>query len=431
MPKLTTRTLIAGLSLVALALAIGGWWYLSVDNAATASGQAAQQGQRPAGQGGPRAGGPRPGGPGAAGANPWNAPVPVRVVAAGSSDLKVQVKAIGTVTPLNTVVLQSRVSGPLLEVLFKEGEKVEAGQLLARIDPAPYQVKLSQAEGVKQQNVAQLVNAEQDLALYQKLKQQNSISAQQFNNQQSLVNQLKGTLKSNQAQIDAAKLELSYTEIKAPISGRLGLRRVDPGNLVQANSADGLVTITQSSPIAVQFTIPETQLAQVRDAYRKGVALSVEAWDRSEQQQLTSGVLTTLDNQIDLATGTLKLKAEFANQHEELFPNQFVNVRLNVAVQSGAVTIPQDAVQYGSQGTYVYTIDKAQKSQIKMLKLGAVDNGLVAVEEGLAAGDLVVLEGLDRLRPSRQVEVIADAGREAPVKSEAPVKKARPARQAN
>jgi len=430
MPKLTTRTLIAGLSLVALA--IGGWWYFTAD--AGSAGQTAQQGQRPAGQGGPRAGGPRPGGPGAggpgAGANPWNAPVPVRVIAAGSADLKVQVKAIGTVTPLNTVVLQSRVSGPLLEVLFKEGEKVEAGQLLARIDPAPYQVKLSQAEGVKQQNVAQLLNAEQDLALYQKLKQQNSISAQQFNNQQSLVNQLKGTLKSNQAQIDAAKLELSYTEIKAPISGRLGLRRVDPGNLVQANSADGLVTITQSSPIAVQFTIPETQLAQVRDAYRKGVALSVEAWDRSEQQ-LTSGVLTTLDNQIDLATGTLKLKAEFANQHEELFPNQFVNVRLNVAVQSGAVTIPQDAVQYGSQGTYVYTVDQAQKSQIKMLKLGAVDNGLVAVEEGLAAGDLVVLEGLDRLRPGRQVEVIADAGSEAPVNSEAKAKKTKPARQAN
>jgi len=324
-------------------------------------------------------------------------------------------------------VLQSRVSGPLLEVLFKEGEKVEAGQLLARIDPAPYQVKLSQAEGAKQQNVAQLQNAEQDLALYQKLKQQNSISAQQFNNQQSLVNQLKGALKSNQAQIDAAKLELSYTEIKAPISGRLGLRRVDPGNLIQANSADGLVTITQSSPIAVHFTIPETQLAQVREAYRKGVALSVEAWDRSEQQQLTSGVLTTLDNQIDLATGTLKLKAEFANQQEELFPNQFVNVRLNVAVKSGAVTIPQDAVQYGSQGTYVYTIDNEQKSQIKMLKLGAVDNGLVAVEEGLAAGDLVVLEGLDRLRPGRQVEVIADV----PAGSEAPVKNSRPSRQAN
>lgn len=427
MPKLTTRTFIAGLSIAVLAG--GGWWYFTAEP--EASGQSAQQGQRPAGQGGPRAGGPRPGGAGGPGANPWNAPVPVRVIAAGSSDLKVQIKAIGTVTPINTVVLQSRVSGPLLEVLFKEGEKVEAGQLLARIDPAPYQVKLSQAEGTKQQNVAQLQNAEQDLALYQKLKQQNSISAQQFNNQQSLVNQLKGTLKSNQAQIDAAKLELSYTEIKAPISGRLGLRRVDPGNLIQANSADGLVTITQSSPIAVHFTIPETQLAQVREAYRKGTALTVEAWDRSEQQQLTSGVLTTLDNQIDLATGTLKLKAEFTNQQEELFPNQFVNVRLNVAVQNNAVTIPQDAVQYGSQGTYVYTIDKEQKSQIKMLKLGAVDNGLVAVEEGLAAGDIVVLEGLDRLRPGRQVEVIADSGNEAPVSQDGQGQKTRPARQAN
>jgi len=417
MPKLTTRTLIVGLGLVVLAG--GSWWYF-----ATAPEAAAQNaGQRPAGPGGPRAGGP--------GANPWNAPVPVRVIAAGQSDLKVQIKAIGTVTPINTVVVQSRVSGPLLEVLFKEGEKVEAGQLLARIDPAPYQVKLAQAEGTRQQNVAQLQNAEQDLELYQKLKQQNSISAQQFNNQQSLVNQLKGTLKSNQAQIDAAKLELSYTEIKAPISGRLGLRRVDPGNLVQANSADGLVTITQGSPIAVQFTIPETQLAQVRDAYRQGEALTVEAWDRSEQQQLTSGLLTTLDNQIDLATGTLKLKAEFANQQEELFPNQFVNVRLNVAVQSGAVTIPQDAVQYGSQGTYVYTIDQNQKSQIKMLKLGAVDNGMVAVEEGLAAGDLVVLEGLDRLRPGRQVEVIADAGSETPATHQAQAQKTRPARQAN
>jgi membrane fusion protein, multidrug efflux system len=220
------------------------------------------------------------------------------------------------------------------------------------------------------------------------------------------VNQLKGTLKSNQAQIDAAQLELDYTQIKAPISGRLGLRKVDPGNLVQANSAEGLVTITQSSPIAVQFTIPETQLQAVRSAVQAGKELTVEAWDRSEQQQLSAGLLTTLDNQIDLATGTLKLKAQFANSNEELFPNQFVNVRLNVAVQNGAVTIPQDAVQYGSQGTYVYTVDDKNKAQLKMLKLGAVDNGLIAVEEGLNAGDLVILEGLDRLRPGRDVEVV-------------------------
>ncbi|GAA0668664.1 MdtA/MuxA family multidrug efflux RND transporter periplasmic adaptor subunit [Rheinheimera tangshanensis] len=341
--------------------------------------------------------------------NPWAMPVPVRVIEAGSTDLKVQIKAIGTVTPLNTVLVQSRVSGPLQQVFFEEGQKVEAGQLLAQIDPADYKVELAQAQGQKEQNIALLKSAEQDLERFAKLKEQNTIAAQQMNAQQALVSQLKGAIKSNQAAIDAAALQLSYTQIKAPISGRLGLRAVDPGNLIQANSAEGLVTITQSSPIAVVFTIPETQLQQVRSAFRAGSALSVEAWDRAEQMQLTSGTLTTLDNQIDIATGTLKLKAEFANQNEELFPNQFVNVRLNVAVQSGAVTIPQDAVQYGAQGTYVYMIDDNNKAQIRLLKLGAVDNGLVAVEEGLKAGDKVVLEGLDRLRPDREVEVIQDA----------------------
>lgn len=331
------------------------------------------------------------------------------MIEAGSTDLKVQIKAIGTVTPLNTVLVQSRVSGPLQQVFFREGQKVEAGQLLAQIDPADYKVQLAQAQGQKDQNLAQLKSAEQDLERYAKLKEQNTIAAQQMNTQQALVNQLKGAIKSNQAAIDAAALQLSYTQIKAPISGRLGLRAVDPGNLIQANSAEGLVTITQSSPIAVVFTIPETQLQQVRTAFRAGAALTVEAWDRAEQMQLSSGTLTTLDNQIDIATGTLKLKAEFANQNEELFPNQFVNVRLNVAVQSGAVTIPQDAVQYGAQGTYVYMVDQNNKAQIRVLKLGAVDNGLVAVEEGLKAGDKVVLEGLDRLRPDREVEVIQDA----------------------
>ena len=406
MPKITKTAVVVILSLI---VAGGGFWWWQQDVQAEKIGvpQSAAAGPgAKAGQGGQRPKGARPaGGPGGAG-NPWNAAVPVRVIAAQTTDLKVQIKAIGTVTPLNTVVVQSRVSGPLQKLFFNEGEKVQAGQLLAQIDPAPYQVKLAQAEGTQQQNVAQLENAEADLALYQKLKQQNSISAQQYNAQQALVNQLKGTLKSNQAQIDAAKLELSYTQIKAPISGRLGLRKVDPGNLVQANSAEGLVTITQSSPIAVQFTIPETQLQAVRAAVQAGKELTVEAWDRAEQQQLTAGVLTTLDNQIDLATGTLKLKAQFANNNEELFPNQFVNVRLNVAVQNGAVTIPQDAVQYGSQGTYVYTVDDKNKAQLKMLKLGAVDNGLIAVEEGLKAGDLVILEGLDRLRPGRDVEVV-------------------------
>lgn len=376
------------MAVVALIAAGAAWWFWPTEPAPTAAAQRQM--------------------------NPWAMPVPVRVVPATAADLRVQIKAIGTVTPLNSVVVQSRVSGPLQALHFKEGDKVAAGQLLAEIDAADYQVQLAQAQGQLEQNLAQLKNAENDLALYSRLREQNSISAQQFNNQQALVEQLKGSLRSNQAQLDAAKLQLSYTQIKAPISGRLGLRRVDVGNLIQANSAEGLVTITQSSPINVVFAIPENQLQQVRQAMRAGEPLVVEAWDRAEQQLLTSGVLTTLDNQIDIATGTLRLKAEFANQQEELFPNQFVNVRLNVAVRSGAVTIPQDAVQYGSAGTYIYTIED-NKAQIRQVKLGPVDNGMVAIEEGLSVGTPVVLEGLDRLRPGRAVEIITEQGSAAPV----------------
>jgi len=369
-------------------------------------------GQRPAGGGegrGPR----RAGGPGGAGGNPWNAAVPVRVIEAQTTDLKVQFKTIGTATALNTVLVQPRVGGPLLQLHFTEGQKVEAGQLLAEIDPAPYQVKLAQAEGQLQQNVAQLKNAELDLALYETLKSQNSISRQQYNTQQALVNQLKGSMKSNQAQIDAAKLELSYTRILAPISGKTGLRKVDAGNLVQANSAEGLVSITQSAPIFVVFSIPESQLQSLRLAVRdlqmqqqnQQKKLVVEAWDRSDKQLLATGELTTLDNQIDPATGTLKLKAQFANSDDSLFPNQFVNVRLNIAEQAGAVTIPQDAVQYGADGTYIYVVEN-NKAQLKMLELGVVDNGQVEVRKGLAAGDQIVMEGLDRLRPGRDVTVV-------------------------
>lgn len=376
------------MAVVALIAAGAAWWFWPTEPAPTAAAQRQM--------------------------NPWAMPVPVRVVPATAADLRVQIKAIGTVTPLNSVVVQSRVNGPLQALHFKEGDKVEAGQLLAEIDAADYQIQLAQAQGQLEQNLAQLKNAENDLALYSRLREQSSISAQQFNNQQALVEQLKGSLRSNQAQLDAAKLQLSYTQIKAPISGRLGLRRVDVGNLIQANSAEGLVTITQSSPINVVFAIPENQLQQVRQAMRAGEPLVVEAWDRAEQQLLTSGVLTTLDNQIDIATGTLRLKAEFANQQEELFPNQFVNVRLNVAVRSGAVTIPQDAVQYGSAGTYIYTIED-NKAQIRQVKLGPVDNGMVAIEEGLSVGTPVVLEGLDRLRPGRAVEIITEQGSAAPV----------------
>jgi multidrug efflux system membrane fusion protein len=390
----------------------GGWVWQQWSSSDAAQGQpgvasspqAAPQasGQRPAGQGRPQGGpGARQGG----GGNPWTMPVPVRVVATKQQDLTVQLKTIGTVVPEQTVLVQSRVSGVLQKLHFQEGDVVQAGQLLAQIDPAEFQVQLAQAEGQQQQNIAQLSNAKADLALYEKLVAQKSISQQQFNQQQALVKQLEGTLKSDQARVDAARLQLSYTKITAPITGRTGLRKVDVGNLIQANNATGLVSITQSQPVNVLFTIAETELPQVRASLQQTQQLTVEAWDRNEKIRFATGALKTLDNQIDVSTGTVKIKARFDNTDEQLFPNQFVNVRLNVATRDQALTIPVDAVQYGASGTYVYVI-KENKAEVKPVQLGPVAGDIVAIEQGLAVGDLVVLEGLDRLRPGRQVEVI-------------------------
>jgi multidrug efflux system membrane fusion protein len=341
--------------------------------------------------------------------NPWMSPVPVRTVTAIREDLKVHIKAIGSVTPLNTVTLRSRVDGPLMRVLFEEGQRVNAGDLLAEIDPAPYRARLAQAEGTLQETRAQLKNAEEDLVLYQRLLKQNSIPKQQVDKQEALVEQFKGTLKNHQGQLDDARLQLSYTRIEAPISGRLGLRRVDVGNLVNASDTEGLVTITQTQPIAVVFTIPENQLVAVRSAYatanQEKAPLAVEAWDRSEQQQLATGVLTTLDNQIDSATGTLRLKAQFDNTDDMLFPNQFVNARLHLQTLKDAITIPVDAVQFGSKGTYVYVIEDG-KAKILTLKLGPTEGDRVAVLEGLDAGQAVVLEGIDRLNEGREAKVV-------------------------
>ena len=341
--------------------------------------------------------------------NPWMGPTPVHVVSVTQEDLKVHIKAIGSVVPLNTVTVRSRVEGQLLRVLFDEGQQVKAGDLLAEIDPATYKVRLAQAEGTLQQTRAQLKNAEEDLRLYEQLLTKNSIAKQQFDKQQALVEQWRGTLKNHSAQLDDARLQLSYTRITAPINGRLGLRRVDVGNLVKTGDSEGLVTITQTQPIAVSFTIPENQLMAVRDAYAAAqtgkTQLSVEAWDRSEQQQLASGALTTLDNQIDTATGTLRLKAEFDNSDDRLFPNQFVNARLHLQTLDGALTIPADAVQYGSKGTYVYTVIDG-KAQMRPIKVGALEGDRIAVLDGLKAGEQVVLEGIDRLWPGKDVKVM-------------------------
>ncbi len=341
--------------------------------------------------------------------NPWMGPTPVHIVKVTKEDLKVHIKAIGSVVPLNTVTVRSRVDGELLRILFEEGQQVKAGDLLAEVDPASYKVRLAQAEGTLQETRAQLKNAEDDLRLYERLITQKSIAQQQFDKQEALVEQLQGTLKTHSAQVDDARLQLSYTRITAPITGRLGLRRVDVGNLVNAGDNNGLVTITQTRPIAVSFTIPENQLVAVRAAYsaaeKASSTLPVEAWDRGEQSLLATGKLTTLDNQIDTATGTLRLKAQFDNDDDGLFPNQFVNARLHLSTLDGAVTIPIDAVQYGSKGTYVYVV-KEGKATMRSIKLGALEGARTSVLEGLAEGEEVVLEGIDRLWEGKDVKVM-------------------------
>ncbi len=299
------------------------------------------------------------------GNSPWDGPVPVRLTEVGSGDFHIELKALGTVTALNTVNVRSRVDGELVKVFFEEGQLVKAGDLLAQIDPRPYQVALQQAEGTLAQNQAQLKNAEIDLARYQGLYAEDSIAKQTLDTQQALVGQYRGTVKSNQAAVAEARLNLDFTRIRAPISGRLGLRQVDLGNLVRSSDTTPLVVITQVEPIAVNFTLPEKDLPPVLARVRDNQQLRVEAWDRGEQQRLAEGELHSLDNQIDVATGTVKLKARFANAGEQLFPNQFVNVRLRVETRQQATLIPSAAVQFGARGTFVFVLGEGDKVQIR------------------------------------------------------------------
>jgi membrane fusion protein, multidrug efflux system len=348
--------------------------------------------------------GPNPAWAGTAGAPA----MPVRVSKAELRDLPVHLKAIGTVTPLNTVTVRSRVDGQLLRIEFVEGARVKAGDLLAEIDPEPYRIRLAEVEGRQRQNVAQLETARADLERLKQLNEKNLVTNQEMDAQQALVREREGAVASDAAAVANARLQLAYTRIEAPIAGRLGLRRVDPGNLIRANDADGLVTITQTQPIAVMFTVPEIDLPKVIEPLRAGAQLPVEAWDRGERNLLATGVLTTVDNQIDLATGTLRLKATFANEDESLFPNQFVNVRLRVRVIEDAIVIPAAAVQFGARGTYVYIVTPDNKSTLREVTLGASDGVMQAVESGLEPGDPVVLEGIDRLREGRNVVVVDD-----------------------
>ena len=343
----------------------------------------------------------------AANLSPWSGPVPVRLTEVRSGDFAVELKALGTVTALNTVNVRSRVDGELVKVLFEEGQRVKAGDVLAQIDPRPYQVALQQAEGTLAQNQAQLKNAEIDLARYQGLFKEDSIARQTLDTQQALVGQYRGTVKSDQAAVAEARLNLDFTRIRAPISGRLGLRQVDIGNLVRSSDTTPLVVITQVEPIAVNFTLPEKDLPPVLARVRAGQKLAVQAWDHGEQTLLAEGELHSLDNQIDVATGTVKLKARFANAGELLFPNQFVNVRLRVETRRQATLIPSAAVQFGTRGTFVFVLGDDDKVHLRDIQVGASDGATSLIDAGLKVGERLVLEGTDKLKEGSEVQIVA------------------------
>ncbi|KAA8735669.1 efflux RND transporter periplasmic adaptor subunit [Acinetobacter qingfengensis] len=339
----------------------------------------------------------------------WRQPVPVEVVALSRENLQLELKAVGTAIPSETITVQSRVAGILKQLYFKDGDLVEKGQLLALVDPEPMQVTLNQSKANQQNIIAQLQYAESELKRKQNMLKYDAISRQEVDQQAAQVRQLSAQLQSLKAQVDASALELSYSKIYAPISGQLGFRQKDVGNLIQENEENGLVTITKTSPIYVEFAISENYLNLLRGQATQAKPLLVEAWDRDEKNLLAQGEVFALDNQIDASTGTLKLKARFNNADHQLFANQFVNVRLKAQTIANAVTVPSDAIQHGSKGTYVYIIDQQNKAQIKMLQLGMATNGKTQVLSGLNGNERVVLEGIDRLAEGRQVNVLKPA----------------------
>ncbi|ARP96666.1 MdtA/MuxA family multidrug efflux RND transporter periplasmic adaptor subunit [Bordetella genomosp. 13] len=388
-PRRSRRRLLATM-LVIMVAAVALWWFLRPTDA-----------PQQAGPGG-RMRGPMAGGPAAMA----DLPVPVKVTAARSQEIEVVLRSLGTVTAYNTVTVRSRVDGELVKVAFKEGQMVKAGDLLAQVDPRPFQVALAQAQGNQQQNRAQLENARRDLQRYQTLFKQDSIPRQQLDTQIALVRQYEGTLKSDQAAVDNAQLQLDYARITAPIDGRLGLRQVDQGNLISSGDTNGLVVITQTQPISVLFTLPETQLPQVLAQVRAGNTLRVEAYDRADTTRLAVGQLETIDNQIDVTTGTVKLKARFANADQSLFPNQFVNARLLVETRPQVTAIPTAAVQQGSAGAFVFVAKPDNTVEVRQVELGPVNGDWVAVNKGMQPGENVVVEGTDRLRAGARIDIV-------------------------
>ncbi|TWG86302.1 multidrug efflux system membrane fusion protein [Cupriavidus gilardii J11] len=392
------------LGAVLVALLAGGWyWY---------SHRGAPQGQQ---AGAPGPGGRMPAGPGApgrpGGMGMPSAPVVVSQVL--QRDMDVVLNGLGNVTPVSNVTVRAQVSGPLLRVLFQEGQMVKAGEVLAEIDPRPFQAALDQALGQLARDQALLQNARLDLQRYRTLLAQDSIAKQQVDTQEALVRQYEGVVKTDQAAVDTARLQLGYTRIKAPASGRIGLRQVDPGNIVSTSDTNGIALITQIRPIAVLFSIPEDNLPSVLRQLNAGQTLAVQAWDRQARNKLADGALLTTDNQIDTTTGTVRLKAVFRNDDGMLFPNQFVNVRMRVDTLRNATVVPVAAIQRGQQGVFVYVVDDQNRVKVQTLELGPGDGEHTSVLRGLRPGQRVVVDGADRLREGMTVETVDPAARAA------------------
>jgi len=330
-------------------------------------------------------------------------PVPVVVATAQKGDLPVYLIGLGSVTAFNTVTVRSRVDGQIVKVNFTEGQFVHEGDALMEIDPRPFQVMLEQAEGQLAKDQAQLHDVQVDFERYTTLYNEGVVPKQQVDTQQAQVGQFLGAIKADQATIDNAKLQLAYSRITAPISGRVGLRLVDIGNIVHATDTTGLLVITQLQPISVIFTLPQDQLQQVLVKIRGGGVLPVQAYDRDDTTKIADGKLATIDNQIDPTTGTYKLKAIFSNDNNVLFPNQFVNVHMLVDTKRNVVIVPAAAIQHGPQGTYVYVVSRGDTVNIRMVTVAQTTGNNVGVSSGLNAGDVVVIDGQDKLQNDSKV----------------------------
>jgi membrane fusion protein, multidrug efflux system len=331
--------------------------------------------------------------------------VPVLTARAQAGEINDYLTGLGTVTPINTVTIKSRVDGQLMRVSYREGQMVRAGELLAEIDPRPFQVQLEQAEGQLARDQALLNNAQADLERYKLLFAEDSVPKQQLDTQQSLVRQYEAAIKSDQAQVDNAKLQLTYCRITSPLGGRVGLRLVDAGNMIHATDANGLVVITQLQPITVLFTIPEVSLPPVMAKLKAGARLAVEAYDRERKKKLATGTLLTIDNQIDPTTGTVKLKAEFTNADGSLFPNQFVNARLLVNTLQNTVLVPNAAIQHSPRSAYVYVVKADSSVEARNVEANLTEGDQTSIAKGLAPGENVVIDGIDKLQPGTKVSV--------------------------